>query len=153
MSATATLQEQKRMANPLLVCLELVLIDWWLKPLFALIYSATPFTMRKRISQKLNLGLSEKGVDLSGDSQEFIAAHRYSLIKDVEVSYVTKTPLRFILLAAALYMVWAVYPDFGGSASVPVNWLHDLSLLIGGLSFVAYFYGRWQVYKLSRVLI
>ena len=64
--------------------------------------------MRKRISQKLNLGLSEKGVDLSDDSQEFIAAHRYSLIKDIEVSYVTKTPLRFILLAAALYMVWAV---------------------------------------------
>ncbi|WP_215986270.1 hypothetical protein [Vibrio hepatarius] len=66
------------MANPLLVMAE---VDWWLKPIMTLIYSFSPFTLRKQLSEKVSDKLSEQGFQLNSATSKFSEVNKYSLLR------------------------------------------------------------------------
>lgn len=148
---TISIQESKTMANPLLVAFEVIFIDWWMKPIFALMYSVTSVTMKLRFSNKINAALCAQGVNLSSDSQEFFEIRKYSILKDIEVQFATKSPLRFLSLGAALCVLGVNAPSI--VSNYDFNWVLQLGFAIIATSVLAYFFGRWQMYKIMRNLI
>ena len=148
------IKKNKMMANPILVGLEVLFVDWWMKPIFALLYSVTAVTMRNRLSSKVSFALKSVGVDLDSDTNEYFNTRKYSILKDIEIQFATKSPIRFIMLGLAIYLVGINSPDFVSKLDVLNSAvICDLGLLIIVSSVLAYFYGRWQIYKIARSLL
>ncbi|MEH0791344.1 hypothetical protein KW882_03425 [Vibrio parahaemolyticus] len=142
----------KFMANPLLVMAEVALIDWWLKPIMALIYSFSAFTLRKQLSEKVSDKLSEQGFELNSATSKFSDVNKYSLLKDIEIQFYTKNPIRFCVLGMAFIVLSGNVPDFSSaSLNLSGGWVKELGYLLLGVSVVFYFIGRWQMYKINRI--
>lgn len=140
------------MTNPLLVMVEVALVDWWLKPIMALIYSFSLITLRNQLPEKVSDRLSEQGFDLDSSSDRFTDSNKYSLLKDLEIQFYTKNPIRFCVLGVAFLFLSSNIPDFSNTAlNLSGVWVKELSYLLIGSSFVFYLIGRWQMYKINRI--
>lgn len=142
-------KENRAKINPLLTIFEVLLIDWWLNPIFYVMYVPTGFTLREHYSDSMAMYLEKKGLRVRELTNKAISTYGASMLKEAEGKVLTKTPLRFFVIGFAMY--WFV-PSFNFIESVDMGGLVLLSYLFMLGSVYFYLKARWSVYKMFRLL-
>jgi len=147
---TRKFSEERYVSNPLLTIFESLFVDWWLMWLFSVLYTPCSFSLSKPMQAATETLLRNKGLNLSDHLGTSVGL---GALKDAEVTFATKTPLRFLFLGVVLFFIGGLVSAYSSSMAGSVSFARPLGVIICLGSIWNYFRGRWELYRLTRLLL